>query len=94
MQQVYDYFMDASHGWVKVPVQEIVQLGIAHKISSCSYIYKNNVYLEEDCDAPLWAKTKGDNCYKTRARYSERSRIRNYAHYDYQIYVVPLLGEL
>ena len=93
MRHVYDYFMDAGHGWVKVPINELVQLGIAHKISDYSYIYKKNAYLEEDCDATLWAKAKGDNNFRTRARYSENSRIRSYVHYDYQVHVVPLLGE-
>ena len=50
----YKYHVDPGHGWIEVKFQEIVDLGIQDKISSCSYIYNNVCYLEEDCDAPVW----------------------------------------
>ena len=57
----YTFISDPGHGWLKVPVVEILALGIAGKISSCSYIdyAMRNAYLEEDCDFEVFAKAKG-----------------------------------
>ena len=33
----YLYITDAGHGWLKVPLAELLKLGIADKISSYSY---------------------------------------------------------
>ena len=46
----YMFYQDPGHGWVKVFVKELEQLGIADKISSFSYRRKDFAYLEEDCD--------------------------------------------
>jgi hypothetical protein len=37
-----------------VPLGEIAALGIASKISRCSYKDTVNAFLEEDCDAAIW----------------------------------------
>jgi hypothetical protein len=52
----YHFYMDPGHGWLKVPIKELVELGIAGKISPYSYVHGENAYLEEDCDAPLFLK--------------------------------------
>jgi len=52
---------DAGHGWLTSNTSQLMELGIYDKVSRYSYIntaYANedggyNVYLEEDCDAPL-----------------------------------------
>jgi len=44
------YYQDPSHGWGKVKRQVLQNLGIEDNISSYSYQFKDNVYLEEDCD--------------------------------------------
>lgn len=43
-------FDDPAHGWLKVDLKDIEALGIADKITGCSFIRGNAVYLEEDCD--------------------------------------------
>lgn len=45
---------DGSHSWVKVPMQELADLGLANKISRCSYVKGDFAYLEEDCDLAVW----------------------------------------
>lgn len=53
----YKFHFDAGHGWLEVDKTDLDLLGIADKISSCSYAKGNTVYLEEDCDLTLFAKT-------------------------------------
>lgn len=48
----YRFYSDPAHGWLRVPVAELSALGIATKVSSCSYRKGRWAYLEEDCDAP------------------------------------------
>jgi hypothetical protein len=80
----FDYITDPGHGWVKVPVRALVELGVAHRISECSYRKGDNAYLEEDCDAPtFFRKWKAENSAKElslRERNRERgeSRVRGY----------------
>ena len=45
-----NYYQDPGHGWVKVKLSLLQRLGIAEQISTYSYMRKDNVYLEEDCD--------------------------------------------
>ena len=78
-------YSDAGHAWGKVKRQVLVNLGIAHKISSYSYQYKDNVYLEEDCDLPLLhdALLKSDTNIKFVEKHTNNmSRIRSYEHYS------------
>ncbi|MDZ4263801.1 MAG: hypothetical protein U1B30_15900 [Pseudomonadota bacterium] len=55
----YTFIADPGHGWLQVPLHEVRKLGIADKISACSYMSSNMAYLEEDCDAPLFIKAAG-----------------------------------
>ena len=53
------YHQDHSHGWLEVPLSEVIRLGFGPKVSSCSYIRdagraNATVFLEEDCDASLY----------------------------------------
>jgi len=50
--KVLHYFNDPGHGWLRVAVKFIEEIGLKD-ISSCSYISSSGewVYLEEDCDA-------------------------------------------
>ena len=52
----YAFFSDPSHGWLKVSIEEIKQLGIAPEISRFSYISSDRkyAYLEEDSDMQLF----------------------------------------
>ncbi len=49
-------YNDSSHGWVEVPIDLLVTLGIKDKISTYSYTNANNAYLEEDCDMPIFIR--------------------------------------
>lgn len=81
----FEFFSDNGHGWLKVPKALIAELGIANKISHFSYERSAYVYLEEDCDAELfaiaYAPTERLNLTEVR---SERSRVRSYNQYTPQ----------
>ena len=44
-----------GHSWLFVPLQLVVDLGIAGRISGFSYIVGSMAALEEDCDAAVFA---------------------------------------
>jgi hypothetical protein len=80
----YHFYADPGHGWLKVKLSELFKLGIQDKITSCSYIRKGFVYLEEDVDAQTFLKAKQDKQeeFVIVAHHSNReSKIRNYANY-------------
>jgi len=47
----FSYYMDPGHGWVKVPMSLLRELGIESKITGYSHRRGDQAYLEEDCDA-------------------------------------------
>lgn len=49
--QKFTHYCDSGHGWVAVKKELLKHLGIADKISSCSYMRGKTAYLEEDDDA-------------------------------------------
>lgn len=51
MAKEYIWAHDAGHEWLAVKASELVNLGIASKITSFSYVKGGTVYLEGDCDA-------------------------------------------
>lgn len=55
------FYEDPGHGWLEVPVAELVKLGIAAEITSYSYQSRDGktAYLEEDCDLSTYARAKG-----------------------------------
>jgi hypothetical protein len=57
---------DPRHAWLEVPAELIKQLGIGPQISKFSYMHHGKVYLEEDCDAPLFLEAA--NAAKVRYR--------------------------
>jgi len=50
----YKFHYDSSHGWLEVDIEDIIRLNLQDKISEYSYKNGNKVFLEEDCDAPLF----------------------------------------
>jgi len=85
-----NFHTDASHGWLAVPLDELMELGIAKHMSHYSYFKTGIVYLEEDCDAPIYLKAikaKGDDSIKVVERHSNnQSFIRNLAPFHPEIY--------
>lgn len=49
-----DYVQDPGHGWIAADIQRLQSLGLTDKVSSYSYRDGDVVWLEEDCDAPLF----------------------------------------
>lgn len=80
----YRLFSDPGHSWLEVDFYELVSLGINKKITAWSYYKGNNVYLEEDCDAPLFltAKKSAEEIVEYEEITSDyNSPIRNYLPY-------------
>lgn len=82
MIKAFSYYTDGGHGWVRVPLAIVAQLGIANSISSYSYMRSSYAYLEEDSDM-----TKFHHAYtalngyapKYVAKHTEKqSKIRSY----------------
>lgn len=78
-------YADPGHAWAKVSKKELIKLGIADKISSCSYENGEYAFLEEDCDLETYIlalRAKGI-AYKFKENHTNRqSRIRNYYRYS------------
>ncbi len=83
MEKVYRFVSDPGHGWVEVPVAELVEMGVADKITGYSYRKGNMAYLEEDMDAGTFfnaLKAAGVK-FKFNEVYEEYTPIRNYPDY-------------
>lgn len=54
--KMYNFFQDPGHGWLRVKTKELIDLGIADKISQYSYMSNSgkSVYLEEDQDMTIF----------------------------------------
>ena len=81
---VYQFYMDPGHGWLKVPIKDLVVLGIAGKITRYSYVKGKYAYLEEDCDAPLFIKALKERNQEPRIEdhtANSSSSIRGYQPY-------------
>jgi hypothetical protein len=51
----YTYHTDPSHGWLEVPVSDLMGLGLKPEdFSEYSYRRGEFVFLEEDCDASVF----------------------------------------
>ena len=81
---MYIFHSDPGHAWLAVKRTELERLGILGEISSCSYQRGGTVYLEEDCDASLFIKTKKDNgeTFEYRESFQEDTPIRSYDHFS------------
>jgi hypothetical protein len=51
---VTKFISTPGHGYLVVEKAMLRQLGIADKVSDCSYQRNGSAYLEEDVDAPLF----------------------------------------
>jgi len=78
-------YNDPGHAWGKVKRKVLDNLGIAELVSPYSYQYKDNVYLEEDCDLALVCQHLLLNTnlqIKFVEKHTNReSRIRSYERY-------------
>lgn len=54
----YTFYEDPGHGWLEVPMADLIEAGVADKISRCSYRDGDKAYLEEDCDMATFLQAK------------------------------------
>lgn len=79
------FFSDPGHGWLEVQLADIIELGLADKISDYSYMHGEYAYLEEDCDAPTFIEAAKEAGIKVNciSHFSDTdSEIRSYARYS------------
>ena len=79
----YKFHSDPGHGWLEVSLAEVCRLGILEDITSCSYVDDTfrTLYLEEDCDADLFLRTKenaGETVHIVRLHTDDDSHVRGY----------------
>jgi hypothetical protein len=78
----HTFYSDPGHGWLAVPREELINLGILHKITDYSYQRGKTVYLEEDLDMSTYARAilaTGQNFqYKSAPPVKGNSKIRGY----------------
>jgi hypothetical protein len=85
--KTYEFFEDPGHGWIAVPLKELIELGIANAISHYSYAQVKNgetiVYLEEDCDFTRFAEAMDQTGkkYNLKSIYQENCSVRNLPSY-------------
>ena len=80
----YIFYEDPGHGWLAVPIKELIELGIADKITGYSYTLGGMAYLEEDCDLGVFVlayKEKYGKLPEFKQKYQEYTSIRNYPNY-------------
>lgn len=79
------WFSDPGHGWLRVKIHNLIELGIAGKISSFSYQRGQWAYLEEDCDASVFmqaAEAQGVEVeLEPESRCNKSSAIRRFNSY-------------
>jgi len=78
-------YEDPSHGWLAVPREMLEELGITEKISNCSYERGDFVFLEEDCDMPLFLnamEAKGEKFDYRIVRSDNESFVCKLDHYQ------------
>ena len=77
----FNYYMDPGHGWLKVPISLLKELGIESRITVYSYRRGDYAYLEEDCDAPAFMnamEARGDPVVFDEEIADRSSKIRGY----------------
>ena len=78
------FYADPGHGWGRVKITKLRELGLLDHISSYSYVRGEYAYLEEDCDLSIFcnAMRKLGKTVTFRAYHSNKSsRIRKYQPY-------------
>jgi hypothetical protein len=83
-KKTFTFIEDPAHGWVKVPISVLKELGIESDITSYSYRKGDYAYLEEDVDAVKFIdafKKKFGVEPKFNERLVDRTRIRDYPSY-------------
>ncbi len=70
----YTFFSGPGHGWLMVPLAEIKGLDV----SGYSYRDRDHAYLEEDCDASLFLRSRSLDWNSVDVvQIKDESKIRN-----------------
>ena len=82
-EKTFVFYSDSGHGWLEVDREDLIELSLEKEITGFSYQDGEKVYLEEDCDAPLFVKVYELKYGKIMYRevYQEDCFIRNLQHY-------------
>lgn len=86
--KTFIFHTDCGHGWLQVPIKDLVELELLREISRCSYCDEESVYLEEDRDAPIFINKfmEKNKDWKIDSGieyidHGDRAPCRNYNHY-------------
>ena len=77
-------YSDPGHGWFKVPIKVLKELGIEDKITYFSHMRGTDAFLEEDLDAGVLLQALKDRnvSVKIKEFHTDRtSKIRGYSSY-------------
>ncbi len=95
-------FEDPDHGWLKVEIADLEELGIASQMSEHSFMRGIYAYLEEDVDMSLYLKTIGIDSQEFYSKWSlekvehrwtnKKSKINGY--YPFQNYTKEEKSEI
>ncbi len=66
------FHSDAGHGWLAVKTRELVDLGVADKITAFSYTKGKSSYLEEDVDMSTYINAQKDRGVDVEIRQGKR----------------------
>lgn len=66
------FHSDAGHGWLAVKTRELVELGVADKITAFSYTKGKSSYLEEDVDMSTYLNAQKDRGVTVEIRQGKR----------------------
>jgi len=78
------FISDPGHGWLEVPMSDLVALGIASEITNYSFMKGDLAYLEEDWDVTQYIKAleaQGKSIPEIKEVYQASTPIRKYASY-------------
>jgi hypothetical protein len=96
--KTYIWAVDAGHEWLAVKKQELEDLGIAHKISSYSYMKGGTAYLEGDCDAAVffdaYKQKHGVEPKTKQGKHWDRQPCRSFDMYEPTFKPGPILDDI
>ena len=76
----FTFHSDAGHGWLEVSLHDLHDVGVSlDQLSAYSYRQGDRLFLEEDCDAGVFAKAyeKKHGKFGITEKYQEHSFIRS-----------------
>ena len=93
MPSVFHFYSDPGHGWLRVHLLVLAELGLLSAISNCSYLRGDCAYLEEDADYSRFieafeAKYRRKPIIRELPQADRSSRIRNYESYDSSVALI------